>query len=97
MPKLVDVEQERTAILDRCLELFARQGYGLVRMRELADAVGVSTGKLYHYFPDKRSIADALLAHVGLADVAEAQRRISPGASRRERLGLLGADRKSVV
>lgn len=90
MPKVVDVDQERASILERSLELFARQGYGLVRMRDLAAEVGVSTGKLYHYFPDKRSIADALLAHVGLGDVRAAAVRLSEGKTRRERLRLLG-------
>lgn len=61
MPRVVDADEERSAILEACLPSFAREGYGLVRMRGLARAAGVSTGKLYHYFPDKRSIAVAML------------------------------------
>jgi AcrR family transcriptional regulator len=70
VPRVVDAEEERSAILERCLTPFAREGYGLVRMRDVAQAAGVSTGKLYHYFPDKRSIAVALLERELRRDVA---------------------------
>lgn len=69
MPRIVDADAERDAILERCLLPFAREGYGLVRMRDVAQAAGVSTGKLYHYFPDKRSIALALLERELASDV----------------------------
>ncbi len=69
MPRIVDADAERDAILERCLLPFAREGYGLVRMRDVAQAAGVSTGKLYHYFPDKRSIAVALLERELASDV----------------------------
>lgn len=86
MPRIVDVGAERDAILERCLLPFAREGYGLVRMRDVARAAGVSTGKLYHYFPDKRSIAVALLERELASDV-EALRAtlagVGTGAERR--------------
>ncbi len=86
MPRIVDADAERDAILERCLVPFARDGYGLVRMRDVAQAAGVSTGKLYHYFPDKRSIAVALLERELASDV-EALRAtlagVRTGAKRR--------------
>jgi AcrR family transcriptional regulator len=73
MPRRVDPAAERAAILDAALPLVVEQGPAGVRMRALAAAAGVSTGKLYHYFPDKRAMMEALLPHVGARDVAAAR------------------------
>ena len=58
-------------------------------MRQLAKTAGVSVGKLYHYFPDKRAIADMLFAQVGGETIAEAVARIQTGDTPRSRLGKL--------
>lgn len=58
-------------------------------MRQLAKTAGVSVGKLYHYFPDKRAIADRLFAHVGGEMIREAVEMVSPGEGPRSRLGKL--------
>jgi AcrR family transcriptional regulator len=89
MPKRVDPEEERALILDRCFPLFVEQGYGGVRMRALAEAAGVSTGKLYHYFPDKQSLMQRLFLHVGGRDVAAAHGMLTGGEGVAERLRLL--------
>ncbi|MBM4367754.1 MAG: TetR/AcrR family transcriptional regulator [Deltaproteobacteria bacterium] len=85
MPRVVDAAAERDGILDRCLLPFARDGYGLVRMRDVARAAGVSTGKLYHYFPDKRSIAVALLDRELASDVEALRLALAATASAAER------------
>ena len=48
-------------MLDSALRLFSRQGYGATSVRDIATAAGVSTGNLYHHFPDKESIFRTLL------------------------------------
>lgn len=58
-------------------------------MRGVAKAAGVSIGKLYHYFPDKRSIAQQLFAHVGQQDIIESVQRLQAGQTRREKMGVL--------
>ena len=60
MPKVVDREKYRKELLDKCLNLFSQRGYGNVTMREIARELGVSTGTLYHYFPDKQNILESL-------------------------------------
>ena len=52
MPKQVDHEDMRHKLLDAAGALFAARGYAASGMRDLAAAAGVSTGSLYHYFPD---------------------------------------------
>ncbi len=54
-------ERSRRQVLDAALQLFSRQGYRATSVREIAEAAGVSTGNLYHHFPDKESIFNTLL------------------------------------
>ena len=60
MPKIVDHNRQRNLIADACFELLATEGFAAMSMRRLAKSAGVSTGTLYHYFPDK----DAILLHL---------------------------------
>lgn len=54
-------EQSRRQVLDAGLKLFSRQGYRATTVREIADAASVSTGNVYHHFPDKEAIFRTLL------------------------------------
>ena len=54
-------ERSRRLVLDAALRLFSRQGYRATSVRDIADAAKVSTGNLYHHFPDKESIFRTLL------------------------------------
>ncbi|MDY6897583.1 MAG: TetR/AcrR family transcriptional regulator [Cyanobacteriota bacterium] len=56
MPKIVDHEKYRKELLWKSFELFAQRGYASVTMREIAKELGVSTGTLYHYFPNKEAL-----------------------------------------
>jgi AcrR family transcriptional regulator len=47
------------------LELFAKQGYAAVSMRQIATEVGVQAGALYNYTPDKQSLLfDLMQSHM---------------------------------
>ncbi|MEW6364514.1 MAG: TetR/AcrR family transcriptional regulator [Acidobacteriota bacterium] len=48
-------------MLEAALDLFSRQGYRGTSVREIAAAAGVSTGNVYHHFPDKETMFVALL------------------------------------
>ncbi|HEV8657031.1 MAG TPA: TetR/AcrR family transcriptional regulator [Thermoanaerobaculia bacterium] len=54
-------ERSRRLVLDSALDLFSHQGYRATSMREIADAARVSTGNVYHHFPDKEAIFKTLL------------------------------------
>jgi len=54
-------ERSRRQVLDAALVLFSHQGYRGTSVREIAEAAGVSTGNLYHHFPDKEAIFRTLL------------------------------------
>jgi AcrR family transcriptional regulator len=48
-------------ILSTAAALFSRRGYDGVGIRELADAVGLSTSTLYHYYATKQDILYAII------------------------------------
>ena len=54
-------EKSRTAILEAALNLFSSQGYRGTSIREIAQSAGVSTGNVYHHFPDKETIFQTVL------------------------------------
>ncbi len=89
MPKIVDREAYRKKILEQCLALFSRKGYAKVTMREIASEVGVSTGTLYHYFPTKEKIQEALFAHIMETNAGEYLRRVEKTESAAERLRII--------
>ena len=59
MATLVD---RRDVILERAAELFAKQGVAATTVRDIADAVGILSGSLYHHFPSKDAIVDAIVS-----------------------------------
>jgi AcrR family transcriptional regulator len=71
MPKLVDHDEYRKELLDKCFSIFTRKGFSTVTMRELATEIGVSTGTLYHYFPTKESIMEHMFSYVQVTNVNE--------------------------
>jgi AcrR family transcriptional regulator len=54
-------ERSRTQILDAALRLFSTKGYHGTSMRDIAVAARVSTGNVYHQFPDKETVFRTLL------------------------------------
>ena len=86
MPRIVDHDEMRKRLLDVAGERFAARGYAATGMRDLAAAAGVSTGSLYHYFPDKRTLFEQLVEQTvdaDLADLEEALGALPPAAPAR--------------
>jgi AcrR family transcriptional regulator len=59
----LDVDERRAQLVALGLELFGQQSYEDVSVDALAKAAGVSKGLLYYYFPTKRDLYVAALAH----------------------------------
>lgn len=88
LPKIVDHDAYRRRLLEGALPLFADRGYDRLAMREIARAVGVSTGTLYHYFDSKQDLFLRLVEH--LTDrLADAVVAASDGSDPRDRLSAL--------
>jgi len=76
-------ERSRRVVLDAALELFSHQGYRGTSVREIADAAGVSTGNVYHHFPDKETIFQTLIQEFSTASESRRfpfNRAVSSGA-----------------
>lgn len=55
------VDERRRQLLERATELFATHGYDELSMAKIAREAGVSKPLLYHYFPTKRQLFEAVL------------------------------------
>src|SRR6476660_1627602 len=53
--------RSRKQILAAALTLSSRRGYHGTSIRDIAEASRASTGNVYHHFPDKESIFNALI------------------------------------
>lgn len=69
MPKIVDAQRYRKELLSKCFDLFANRGYANVTTRQIAKELRVSTGTLYHYFPNKQVLFEQLVEQITLQDI----------------------------
>jgi len=51
---------KRRMILDAAVRVFARQGFHVCRVSDIADEAGVAYGLVYHYFASKDEVLDTL-------------------------------------
>lgn len=56
MPKQVDKEERRQAILEAAVDVFVDEGYQFMSVEDIAQRAGVSKGTVYFYFEDKADI-----------------------------------------
>jgi AcrR family transcriptional regulator len=90
MPKIVDSEEYRKELLQKCFDLFAERGYANATTRQIAQALGISTGAMYHYFPSKQILFEQLVEEISLQDV-QLLRSIPRDGTLGQRLERLGA------
>ncbi len=89
MPKIVDHEVYREDLLDNCFELFARNGFQRSTMREIAKELKISTGTLYHYFPNKESIFRSMIFQLSRKQVILLTERFKRTKNIQERVQIL--------
>ena len=61
MPKIVDADVQREAVLRATWRTIARHGVAGATVRRIAQEAGVSTGFISHYFRDKKEVFAAAL------------------------------------
>ncbi|MFI5395027.1 MAG: TetR/AcrR family transcriptional regulator [Candidatus Binatia bacterium] len=64
MPKIVDASKKRQGILAAAAAIFARHGYRGTNLQRVAAAAGMGKSSLYHYFPTKEALFNALADHL---------------------------------
>jgi AcrR family transcriptional regulator len=91
MPKIIDHQAYRLTLLERARVLFAEKGYAETSMRQIAEALEVSTGTLYHYFPNKEELFKQLFLSISQRDVSEFLAMAQETSSLEERIDLIFA------
>ncbi len=71
VPKVVDVDERRAALIAATSDAIARDGLANVTLRSIARSAGWTTGIVTHYFTDKRELLMATFDHH--ADLARAR------------------------
>jgi AcrR family transcriptional regulator len=74
------VAQTRDALIWAGRELFGQKGFGDTSVDDLARAARVTTGALYHHFPTKTALFEAVFEHAH-AELMSAARQAAQGAS----------------
>jgi len=54
-------EQRRAAVLDAALRCFRRDGFHSASVASICKEAGISAGHLYHFFPSKEAIVEAIV------------------------------------
>jgi AcrR family transcriptional regulator len=68
---------KRAEILDAALHLVSSHGYEAMAIQDLLDSLEISRGALYHYFPSKGALLEALVDRV----LVEAEHALAPIAT----------------
>jgi TetR/AcrR family transcriptional regulator, cholesterol catabolism regulator len=76
----------RDEVLRAASELFATHGFHAVGMRAIADAVGIRGSSLYHYFPSKVDLLEAIARESTVAFIELQLADLSPNPSYAARL-----------
>ena len=79
-PRDVDSSETRAKLLVGARRMFARDGYGATTNRGIAEAAGLTTAAIYHYFPSKAELFAAVYLDVeNLVDECFAIAMEAPG------------------
>ncbi|MBW4656305.1 MAG: TetR/AcrR family transcriptional regulator [Kaiparowitsia implicata GSE-PSE-MK54-09C] len=89
MPKIVDHDQYRKELLNQCFDLFAEKGYASVTMRQIASWLDVSTGTLYHYFPNKEMLFAQFVDELSQRDILQAKTEMTAGQTLSDRIRIV--------
>ncbi|KRC84767.1 TetR family transcriptional regulator [Achromobacter sp. Root83] len=82
----------RERILEEAAKLFARSGYDGSSVSDLASAIGASKAAIYHYYPTKQDIYDAIILAVlnGLTQTVGQDVAAASGGAARLRAFMVG-------
>ena len=75
MPKIVDKEAKKLAILHAAMHVFARQGVVKTKMIDIARYAGIGKGTIYEYFRSKEEIFNSAFQYF-FEDVEQALQQV---------------------
>ncbi len=83
------MEQTQERLLDTAAQLFAKQGYAGVSMRDIARTVGITQAAIYHHFSNKDALYIAATAYLFEKHTLGISEQLATIADPAERLELL--------
>jgi AcrR family transcriptional regulator len=60
--QITDPDSPRGRLLDHAARLFLQKGYERTTVRDLASAVGIQSGSIFHHFSSKEDILEAVMS-----------------------------------
>src|SRR3954454_22098927 len=87
---IATAERQRQ-ILEAAVRVFARNGYHTSRVADVAAEAGVAHGLVYHYFPSKAALLEAVFQETWQGLLEELRRLEGSGDSAREQLRKVAA------
>lgn len=92
-----DPESARGRLLREAARLFRDKGYERTTVRDLAAAVGIQSGSLFHHFRTKEEILKAVMVETIRLNTAVMRAAVSAADTNREKLrALLSAELESI-
>lgn len=88
MPKIVDIDVQRSEIRRAARQVFAKRGVTGTGLTHVADHLGMGRSSLYHYYPNKASLVAALST-----ELLEEEERLFHAATRGEGTALVRIER----
>jgi AcrR family transcriptional regulator len=79
-------DRRRDEVVEKAARIFARRGYDQTSVPELGEALGQSTGSLYHYFGGKEQLLIAICDQLMEPLLAESEALVAGDALAREQL-----------
>lgn len=77
-PKLEEKHKRKQQIIDAAIKIFSQKGYHRANVRDITQAVGISTGTFYIYYDNKRDlfieVVDKVIRNI-IGEIGEAIRK----------------------
>ena len=86
MPKVVDFDKIREDLLYKSSRMIKKQGFLEMSMRDIASNLGVTTGKLYHYFRNKDEFLLELFEWISQKSIYELVKGICSVRDQKEKI-----------
>src|SRR5947209_8198742 len=85
----VSADERRRQIVEAAVRVFARAGYHGARVADIAVEAGVAYGLVYHYYPSKEALLEAIHVDTWAAVRAAFARACERSTSGRDRLSYI--------
>jgi AcrR family transcriptional regulator len=97
MPRVVDREKKRDALVQAAAAVFAHQGFSGTRMADIADHAGVGKGTVYEYFDSKEELFLAVFEWYNVGIARRIDDRLTAGGSAREQLEAIFEESAAII